>query len=124
MEGRPLAKIKKADAECQVQKLSPQRRLSIAASTLDGTVTVITCNRAVIVDTELHIRHGSALVLRGLWWIVTLQLAGEPLLGPSLLEAVGLDCQKIFSPAAERDHNEGGRADLRVEDWSDKQIVL
>lgn len=59
----------------------------------------MTCNRAVTLETQLHVCHGSTLVLRGPRWLVTSKLAGDPLLGRPLLKALGLDCHKVLGVA-------------------------
>lgn len=70
VDDRLVANIEKTDAEFEGQKLNHPRRFSMKASNLDGTDTVITCDRAVMFDTQLRIRNGSALVLRDLHWLV------------------------------------------------------
>ena len=72
----------------------------MAACTPDGKRAKLVCTRALIVDAELHIRHGTALVLRGVRWLVTDQAVGEPLLGRPLLEALGLNASNFLSAAA------------------------
>lgn len=46
--------------------------------------------------------HGSALIIRNLRWLVKSQVADEPLLSRSLLEALGFDCQKVMKAATDR----------------------
>lgn len=74
----------------------------MAANNPHKAETVISCIRAVSLDTQLHIRHGSAPVLRGFRWLVALSLVAEPLLGRPLLEALGSDCQKVLGAAADQ----------------------
>lgn len=71
--------------------------------------TVITCNRAVIFDSQLHIRHGSVPVLHETCWLGGSELVGEPLLDLLLLEAHGPHCHKAFSAVADR---HGGTVDV------------
>lgn len=103
-----LAKIKKSGVDVQIEKLKPIRTFGMAASNPDGSKTTISCDQAVTIDTQLHIRNRSALVLRGLRWLVTPQALGEPLLGRPVLEALGLECHKVLAAAADR---HGGTVD-------------
>lgn len=53
-------------------------------------------------NTELHIRHGTALTLRNVRWLVTDQTVGEPLLGRPVLEELGLNTRNTLAAAAEK----------------------
>ncbi len=74
----------------------------MAACNPDGKRSKSVCTRALVLDAELHIRHGTALTLRGVRWLVTYQTIGEPLLGQPLLEALGLNTRNILAAAAEK----------------------
>lgn len=81
----------------------------MADTSSNGFATKISCNQAVTIDKQLHIHHGSAIILRGLIWLVIPQALGEPLLGRPVLEALGLDCHNVLTTAAER---HGGNVDV------------
>lgn len=97
-----VKKFKESGVEFSVETLPTKSVFEMAASLPNGEPASLMCDKAVVVDTELHIRHGSALVLRGVRWLVTNQSVGEPLLGRPLLEALGLNTQEILSAAAEK----------------------
>ena len=97
-----LLQFKKAGVEYALEDLARPRTFDMAADLPNGKRASITCDQVVTVDTELHIRHGSALVLRGVRWLVTDQAVGDPLLGRPLLEALGLNTRDILAAAAER----------------------
>ncbi|CAN8061403.1 unnamed protein product [Agarophyton chilense] len=97
-----LERARKAGVDASVVKLVPPRKFEMAAKNPDGSHTIIECTHAATIDTELHIRHGSTLVLRNLRWLVTPQIVDEPLLSRRLLEALGFDCQKVMQAAADR----------------------
>lgn len=109
MDSDTLSKLEQSGVEAEVETLPKPVTFNMAAKNADGTETSILCDRTVTVDTQLHIRHGSALVLHRLRWFITPQSVGEPLLGRPLLEGLGLDCHKILGAAAER---HGGSVDV------------
>lgn len=74
----------------------------MAANFPDGKPATITLKKAVVVETELHIRHGTALKFRGVRWLVTDQIFWDPLLGHPLLEALGLNTRNFLAAAAAR----------------------
>jgi len=74
----------------------------MAACNIDGKPAEIVCSRIAKIDTELHIRHGTVLVLCLLSWLVTDQTLGEPLLGRPIPEALDLNRRKILAAAAEK----------------------
>ena len=72
----------------------------------DGQPATLTFKQVVTVDTELYIRHGTALTLRGMKWLVTDQTVGDPLLGRPVLEALGLNTRNILAAAAVKQSGE------------------
>lgn len=54
------------------------------------------------IDTQLHIRHSSALIFQSLRWLITSQKLGESLLGRPVLEAIGLDCHEVLAIYVDR----------------------
>ncbi|CAN8075453.1 unnamed protein product, partial [Agarophyton chilense] len=102
MDTSTLERARKAGVDASVVKLVPPRKFEMAAKNPGGSPTIIECTHAATIDTELHIRHGSALVLRNLRWLVTPQIVDEPLLSRPLLGALGFDCQKVMQAAADR----------------------
>ena len=97
-----LLEFKKAGVEHSVEDLPRPRTFNMAAKLSDGKSAALTCKQIVTVDTELHIRHGSALTLRGVRWLVTDQTVGDPLMGRPLLEVLGLNTRDILAAAAEK----------------------
>lgn len=94
--------MKKAGVDYTVQDLLRPRQFEMAAYLPDGNQASITCIKVLTVDTELHIRHGPALTLRGVRWLITDQTVGEPLLGRPVLEFLGLNTRDILAAAAEK----------------------
>ena len=97
-----LNKIKSTSDAVQVEQLTLPRHFVMAAKLPDGSIPKISCSKIAIIDTELHIRHGTGQVLRNLRWFVTSQHVGEPLLGRPILEALGLSARNILAAAAEK----------------------
>lgn len=71
MDSNTLDKVQKAVVDVTVVNLDPPRHFEIAAKNHDGSPTTITCIHSGTIDTELHIRRGSALVLQNLRWLIT-----------------------------------------------------
>lgn len=78
----------------------------MATTKADDEIPTQVCSRAVTIDTDLLIRHGSALTERNMRWIVTNQIVDEPLLGRPLLEALGLNTREILAAAADKHHGQ------------------
>lgn len=74
----------------------------MAASLPNGDAAPPICTKVLTIDTELHIRHGSALTLRRVRWLVTDQTVGELLLGRPVLKKLGLNTRDILAAAAEK----------------------
>lgn len=89
MDIRTLSAVEKTSTGVEIEKLDRPRPLKMAAVTSEVKWITIICTRAVLVDTELKIRHVAALVLRNLRWLVTEQSAFDLLLGRTVLEALG-----------------------------------
>ena len=97
-----LEDFKKAGVEHTVEYLLQPWTFFMAGKLPDGKAATLTFKKAVVVDVELHIRHGTALTLWGVRWLVTDQIVGDPLLGRPLLEALGLNTREILAAAAEK----------------------
>lgn len=68
----------------------------------NGTLAKIKCDKKITLDLELHIRHGTSLMLRNMGWYVITQAVNEPLLGRAVLEALGPNTSDILAAAADR----------------------
>lgn len=93
MDKKTLEDVQKASVEANLVNVDPSRHFEMAAKNQDGSLIKIICTHAVAIDTELHIRNGSALILRNLRWLVTQQVVDELLLRRPLLEALAFECQ-------------------------------
>lgn len=102
MATQTLQAIKATGADILTENLDRPFVFETAAAMLDGKRICLTCTSMVSVDSERKIRHGSAFVLRSLMWLVIDQPVSHPLLGCSLLEAVGLNTSKLSSAVADR----------------------
>lgn len=97
-----LSRIENTGAKVITENLKPPRQFNLAAAAPDGSQPKLVCSKAITVDVEVHIRHGTGLVLRGSRWLVSEQRVPEPLLGRPVLEFLGLNTPEIFHSAAER----------------------
>ena len=102
MDASLASKLENMGAIESTELLSPPRELTMAATLQNGEKSVINRMKVATIHTELHIRHGTALVLRNLRWYVTAQNVGEPLLSRPVLEALGLSTRNVLASAAER----------------------
>lgn len=84
-----------------IEDLARPHTFEMTASMLDGNKTVLVFKGTVTVDTEMHIRHGSALIIGGVRWLVADQNVGESLLGRPILEAVVFNTREILTAAVE-----------------------
>ena len=71
LDSHTVMAMKKVGVEYKLEDLIRYRKFDIAASLPNGKQAVLTCNKALVVDTELLIRHGTALNLRVVRWLVT-----------------------------------------------------
>ncbi|MEM1369510.1 MAG: hypothetical protein AAGG02_16175 [Cyanobacteria bacterium P01_H01_bin.15] len=97
-----IAQINSAGVVCDPKPLLRPRDFRMAALLEDGTQAVIKCTHTLTMNIELNIRHGTALMLRGVKWLVTNQEVGEPLIGRPLLEKLGFHTRDILSAAADK----------------------
>lgn len=102
MDTQTLRELEATGVEINAQRLDRPRVFEMAAALPNGERACLTCDNAVSIDTELKIRHGAALVLRNLNWLVTEQPVAEPLIGRPLLEALGLNTRELLAAAADR----------------------
>ncbi len=107
-----LRRIKDSGAAVSVNDLRPPHRYAMAAKSLEtGQDAYIKCTHTATIDVELHVRHGTTLILRNLKWLVTEQRVREPLLGRPTLEALGLNTANILAAAADK---HGGEVDAAM----------
>ena len=85
-----------------LEELPAPRNFEMAATTAEGKTATIICRQVATIDTEVHIRHGTSLVLHNVRWFVTDRKVGEPLLGRPLLDALVLNTRSILAAAANR----------------------
>lgn len=97
-----VEELKKAGVEPTIENIFNPRTLHMAANLPDGKPATLMVKEAFVVDTELHIRHGTYLTLRGLRWLVTDKIVGDPLLRRPLLEALELNIRNVLAAAALR----------------------
>lgn len=71
MDRELLARLERTDAVFKVETLSNPRLFTMSPELPDGTMAQISCNKIALINTELHIRHGTALMLQNLRWTVT-----------------------------------------------------
>lgn len=111
MDTTLLNRITEAGGDVKIEDLQPARRFTLAASAPDGTDICLVCNQVATMTVDVHIRHGSALKLRHLRWLISPQRVPEPLLGRPILEFLGLNTAEILATAADRS---SGVIDTRI----------
>lgn len=74
----------------------------MAVEDANGSSAKIMCNKTFTLDMELHVPHGTSLVLRSVKWYVSTQAAKEPLLERPVPEAFGLTTSDILAAADDR----------------------
>lgn len=102
MDKRTIAKIRKAGAVVQTSELCTPRAFGMAEQSVNGKRVQMVCTTEVTTDTKLRIRHGFALLIRNLHWLVTKQHVSEPLNGRSIHEALGLNPREMLVVSADR----------------------
>lgn len=102
MDEKALQSIIQTGAEVEVKSLKQPRVFEMAAHVPDGKKAELVCKKEAVIDTELHIRHGSSLLLRNVAWLVTNQQVETPLLGRPIQEALGLNTRELLEAAADR----------------------
>lgn len=85
-----------------MKSLLTPRIFVMAAENSDGQRSKIIFNKTAYIYTDVHIRHGSTLMIRNLKWLVTEQLVATPLLGLLVLDALDLNPRDLLAAAADR----------------------
>lgn len=101
MDSRTLRPIDGTEADIKVEKLNRLRVFERAAAPPDGRRATSTCK----IRQSQHvakIRHGFALVLRIIIWLITEQPLSDTLPGCPLLEALELNTRELLAVTAER----------------------
>lgn len=76
--------------------------LDMAACNTDGNSVTILCYRAIHLNVEHHIRHGTAFILLVFRWLGTYYFEGDTLLGIPISNALGLKNSCTLAAAAEK----------------------
>ena len=102
MDRKTVQKLIDNGVHVDPEELPAPRTFNMAACHPDGSPANIICNKSLTIDIELNIRHVMVLILRGVRWLVTSKMTGEPLLGRLLLEALRLNIRDALDAAADR----------------------
>lgn len=97
IDSKTLSDLENPGVEIKVQGLPKHQSYVMGAHLSDGTNPTIVCTKCAVIGTELHIRHGTALILRGLLCFVTEQRVEDLLLSRQLLERLGLNTRDVLS---------------------------
>lgn len=76
----------------------------------------IRCNKKILADVELRIRHAEKLVLRRVEWLIRKDNLEHGRIGRHLLKALGMDNRVLLSAARERHGNSIDTAQLEVDE--------
>lgn len=68
----------------------------------NGVPVKLTCQSEARINVEIHKYHGTALKLCNIGWLVTKKCLSKPLLGPPILEGLGLSPYEILATFADR----------------------
>lgn len=86
MDFKLLESIKKDGGSLEIIELTAPRIFAVAVGKGDDEQEMsIICNRKAVMVVELHVRHGTNLVLRNVHWMVTDQNYAELLLSRPVL---------------------------------------
>lgn len=97
-----LQRIEGSGGEVKVEKLSITRLFCLAANAPDGSEAVFIFERSAIMYVDIHVRHGTALQVRKIRWLISKKRVPEPLLRRTVLEFLGLNTSEILATAADR----------------------
>lgn len=97
-----LVPIQDAGSTVTIENLSKPRVFKMSACTMPGAQPTPICDRAAVIGTEVHISHETLLKLCRLRWFVSAQDVSETPLGHPILEALGIDTNKVSTAAAEK----------------------
>lgn len=84
------------------ETMDPPGRFRMAADTKEGLPGDLVWYQAFPVTTEVDIRHGTAVTISELCWLVSTQMVPKPLLAPPLFKPLGLKTGDIISDAADQ----------------------
>ena len=81
---------------------SPKQFGLAATNNQKGEEIFVTCNKQVVMNIELFIRHGCFLELRNIKWYVAMSEMAEPILGRPILEALGINTRFLIAAAVDK----------------------
>ena len=110
---RDLAFLLASGADVKVTKFQTPRQYQMATDgDSNDNKIFVECDRAVKLDTRLHVRHAVGIMLRNCTWMVATQDVKEPLLGRHVLESLGLDIKQVLQAACDKFNGEVDMAKL------------
>lgn len=101
IDSRTIRELAKFGSACVTKPHLRPQTFTMAASLPYGNPVSLFCTQSATMYVELRIRYCTALILRGVQWLVTKQEVGESLLRRPLLESLGLHTRDILAAAAE-----------------------
>ena len=90
-------------ARVKVKEFESPKQFGLAAkNNQKGEEVFVTCNKQVVMNIELFIRHGCFLELRNIKWYVAMSEMAEPILGRPILEALGINTRDLLAAAVDK----------------------
>lgn len=91
------------NARIHVTKFETAKQFGLASQKNErGEEMFVTCDKQVMMNRELFIRHGCYLELRNVKWYVAMSDMSEPILGRPILEAFGIHTRDILAAAVDK----------------------
>jgi len=98
-----LKKLEDAGADMKVRLYDTPKVYNLAVSAVsNGAPATLSCDREVVLDIQLFMRHSSFIELRNVKWYVPTTETPEPLLGRPVLEALGINTKELLMAARSR----------------------
>lgn len=64
MDAETLKVMERSEAKCSITKLTKSLVFKRAASGADGSPSLLNCDREIVGNTNLHVKHGTASIVR------------------------------------------------------------
>jgi len=98
-----LRELEESGAKMKVRKYDQPKIYHLAvAAVSDGAPAQFACDREVVLDVQLFMRHSCYIELRNVKWYVPTTATPDPLLGRPVLEALGINTKELLIAARSR----------------------